>query len=336
MAASDRFSPRVRAALDELAINEAAELLAEARADARARVRSLLSDALVDSILEHTTELLGGQLKAPSPEPSEPELGEPAVYVYGVVDGADALGAGELVGLGGQAVSTVSEGELTAIVSLVPGKDFEESELRAHLSDMEWVETVARAHEGVLDQLCRRTTVIPMRMCSVYRNEAGVREMLKRESGSLADALEQLEGKHEWGVKVFFSRARAGSQVPPADAASDAAQTGATYLHRRAQERDLEEQLGQLIDQAAGEIHEALAAMTADSALNPPQRSEVSGRAGEMVLNAVYLVHDDHKEAFEDEVQKLSATYASLGLELVITGPWPAYNFLPGSIGAAW
>ncbi len=231
----------------------------------------------------------------------------------------------------------VSEGDLAAVVSEVPREEFEESQLRASLSDMTWVETVAREHEVVLDELCQRTTVIPMRMCTVYQSGDRVEEMLVREADGLHNALEHLEGKREWGVQAFFSPARVRPTEDPdvRDESGDGS-TGAAYIRRRQDERELEAQLDQRVEQAAQEIHDGLSAAAFESMINPPQRPEASGRLEEMALNGVYLVEDDDQPLFEASVRDLQARFSSLGLELVITGPWPPYNFLPGSIGAAW
>ena len=67
-----------------------------------------------------------------------------------------------------------------------------------------------------------------------------------------------------------------------------------------------------------------------------PQRPAASGHPGEMILNGVYLVEADALEAFRTEVAELSEAFAPSGIELEMTGPWPAYNFVPGTIGAAW
>jgi gas vesicle protein GvpL/GvpF len=55
-----------------------------------------------------------------------------------------------------------------------------------------------------------------------------------------------------------------------------------------------------------------------------------------MFLNGVYLVADETLDGFHEEVQALQAEFDPHGIELVCTGPWPAYNFVPGTIGAAW
>src|SRR5947209_17539189 len=91
MRAGDESFERLRAALEELAVADAAEVLAEARVEARVRVRSMLSEALSHSMLEQVHEQL-----EPPPTPSPREQPRPRVaerdsagasawYVYGVV-----------------------------------------------------------------------------------------------------------------------------------------------------------------------------------------------------------------------------------------------------------
>jgi hypothetical protein len=105
--------------------------------------------------------------------------------------------------------------------------------------------------------------------------------------------------------------------------------------HRR-RERDRARQLDEQVEAAVTEIHDRLDALSAESTLNPPQRPEVSAHPGEMVLNGAYLVQHETETEFHTETDALQSRFASVGLELVVTGPWPAYNFLPGRIGAAW
>ena len=389
MPRSDDSLERLRAAIDELAAADAADVLAEARTEARARVRATLTDALAGAMLERLHEQLPGtqpdepppaarsrekrpgrrrgqaatapreEQSAPAssapasvPEQSAPDVSAPAPsapapppaesstetawYVYGVVDSGNAPPPADLDDLGVQrSLADVTEGQLTAVVSRVPAEEFAEDELRAHLNDMAWVETVARAHERVLDALCRQTTVIPMRLCTVYKTEGGVREMLRRESDALLETLQNLEGKVEWGVKVFFHR-RSASRRASGEEPSRESASGAEYMHHRRRERDRGRQLDEQIEAAVAEIHERLDSLSEESTLNPPQRPEVSAHPGEMVLNGAYLVQRENESAFHEEATELQSRFEGIGIELAVTGPWPAYNFLPSAIGAAW
>ena len=356
---------RLRGLIDELADREVDSLLAEARAAARARVLAQLTQTFAESIRDRVAARLTGagrpepdSATAPGP-PNDPapaspgsvptpapasarELSEPgalAWYVYGVIAADSAACAEGLPGIeADHPVASVTEGTLTAAVSHVRLEEFGETRLRHHLSDMGWVEATARAHEETLEHLRRRATVIPMRMCSVYRTEGGVREMLRREEQALADGLAHLDGKSEWGVKVFADPglSRPPQRQPGVSDDATSGSTGTAYMERRREERDAAERVAQLIERAAIQIHEQLCAAAADGRASEVQPPAADDRGSELILNGVYLVRDDGQEAFHTRVRELRDTFGPLGLELRETGPWPAYNFVPGTIGAAW
>jgi hypothetical protein len=342
---NDDSLERLRAAIDELAAADAADLLAEARIEARARVRATLTDALAHSMLEQLREQLPAvrqsSVPVPVPAPSRRRetQAEPCWYVYGVVgaDSGAALELGEsLPGVdSARAVTVLREGALAAVTSEVPLEEFEEERLREHLADMAWVEATARAHEAVLERVADQMTVIPMRMCTVYRTADGIRELLEREAEPLQDALDRLDGKSEWGVKVFADLAGATSTTRH-QAAEAGDSPGAAYMERKRTERERLERAIELAETAATQIHERLSVLASDAQVIPLQRPEASGHAGDMVLNGVYLVSDDGAHAFHEEVHALQSELEAGGIELVATGPWPAYNFVPGEIGAAW
>lgn len=344
-AGSDDTLERLRAAIDELAAADAADLLAEARIEARARVRATLTDALAHSMLERLHEQLDEPAPAepPAPERSTPpraavapsmepaEAGaDPAWYVYGVVPAGAELDAAARGADPERPLTILSEGDLAAVASRVSLQEFDEARLREHLADLVWVEATARAHQAVLDRIHAQATVIPMRMCTVYRTEGGIREMLSREAGPLQEAIEQLDGRSEWAVKAFADIAASGGGTQADDA------SGAAYMERLRNEGERRERALATADEAAAQIHDRLSAVVTDARVIPLQRAEVSGHAGEMILNGVYLVAEDDAPALHEHVAALRSEFEEHGIELVLTGPWPAYNFIPATIGAAW
>jgi hypothetical protein len=54
-----------------------------------------------------------------------------------------------------------------------------------------------------------------------------------------------------------------------------------------------------------------------------------------MFLNGVYLVSDAEAPAFRAAVAALADGFDRRGVEIALTGPWPAYNFVKSSIEAA-
>lgn len=262
-------------------------------------------------------------------------------YVYGIAAADNAALVSGLDGIApDHAVVCLAFEGLGAITCRVPMSEFGDEPLRRNLEDIVWVERVARAHERVLDELLQHATVIPLRMCTVYRRLDGVREMIEREAGAIRRLLDELDGKQEWGVKVFLGPQKAApapsQRTGPAGGTGTKVASGTEYLMRRRAERDRGSERERLATEAAPDIHDRLAALACQGRVNALQQRELSGHSGAMILNGVYLVSRDEVDDFHAEVRRLQERYVPLGLELVATGPWPPYNFLPGEAGAGW
>jgi Gas vesicle synthesis protein GvpL/GvpF len=279
-----------------------------------------------------------GERPRPRPQGAREEgLG---YYVYGVVSAQEADLPADLAGVDPRhPVALLEHHDLAAIVSRVSLDEFGEEQLHENLNDVEWLEDKARAHEEVLDAALSRMTVVPMRLCTIYRSEEQVHEMLGRERPLLGDALRRLDGKTEWGVKLVAepdALQRAAAQAG-ADAASEtgADSEGTAYMDRKRREARAREEQDRIAEEWAAEVHERLADAAAEALLNPIQRPEVSGYAGEMLLNGVYLVTDSEVEGFRRLVEELADAYRERGALVDLTGPWPPYNFVKSSIEAA-
>jgi hypothetical protein len=177
-----------------------------------------------------------------------------------------------------------------------------------------------------------------MRLCTIYRSEAQMREMLDREQEVFAEALHRLEGKTEWGVKLIAEPGavdRAAADSGTHDDDSSAATPGVAYLREKGRQNRARERGTELAEQWAGDAHELLAAQASEALRNPLQNPELSGETGEMLLNGVYLVDDSEIDAFRDVVDEVDRRYRDLGASAELTGPWPPYNFVKSSIEAA-
>lgn len=356
--ATEKQLEQLRAAVEGLAAEDAAELIADARREARGRARELLADVMAEAMLERAQAQLGAkaapraaparEAEAPAreaeasrereapPSPARPKnriIADFGLYIYCVVPAGIEL-PNDLTGIEATQPLTMIEHEnVAAVVSKVSLGEFEEQRLRAHLADLDWVERTARAHELALETIGRIATLIPMRMCSVYRDEHGVREMLEREATGLEGGLAHLKEKAEWGVKIFAGDPQPDDELRP-DAGGQPDPTGTDYMRQRQADRDARHKASEQLTEAAAAVHERLSEHAVDALSTPLQRPELTGHDGEMLHNGVYLVQDQAIEDFLAVVHSLQDEYRDLEFEL--TGPWPAYNFVPGTIGATW
>jgi hypothetical protein len=361
----DDVLDQLRVALDELAAEETAALVEEARIEARARVRALLAEALAERMLARAESALAGE--APPARPADPRREpprsrdtrrtEPPVrtsppareadraerepasngafgwYVYGIVD--ERFEAPPMHGVDDEhALEVVPAAGLGALTSRVPLAVFGEPALQEQIEDLAWLEHHARRHEQILESVReQRATVVPMRLFTIYESTDSLRRTLERERVFLAAALGRLAGRTEWGVKLFAGTV-AEDTGGDADPQEDEAGPGESYLRRRRAADQRTEELSRELHERADQAHLRLAGAAVEARVNPLQPPELSEHEGTMVLNGVYLVDNNAVEAFSAEVTRLQDEYAGEGIDVLLTGPWPPYNFVNSSKAA--
>jgi hypothetical protein len=219
------------------------------------------------------------------------------IYVYAILEElvADRV---EARGIDEQPVCFERVGDLTAACTrhdAVPIRPTAQNVLR---------------HERAVEQLMRGGTLLPARFGTTFDSDDVLHDVLSRHQAELIDALEQVRGCDELGVRILRpAQANRPDEGPPPH-------SGREYLLRRAaQERDDSEFL-----ERAEAIHERLASLAKASnhrVLNTPSS----------LLSGAYLVARDRIHPFRELVNHLSTRHDDL--RLLCTGPWPAYNFAP-------
>jgi Gas vesicle synthesis protein GvpL/GvpF len=319
--------------LQQWLADRAPEVLARAEAEAVA----LLRDHLVRAALAGPSRPVRREeapASAPAASASPAASGDGVLlWAYCVVDAGAPMSLDGLHGVHGEApVEVVAAGELAVLVSRVPRADFAAEPLREHLNDLPWLERVARAHERVLDAALRATTVVPLRLCTIYESDERVRAMLADDHEALAEALTFLANRQEWGAKVLLDRERLlVSDGPDLSGRTE----GGAYLERRRLDRQARERAEEQAAEIAQVAHARLRHGTVDAVTRPPQNRDLSGHEGEMVVNAAYLVEADDIGALRERAASIERDFAHLGARVELTGPWPPYNFLPRHGAAA-
>lgn len=326
-------------------------MIERARSRALARADQLIEDALVAELVQAASrQTSDGEVPSdgepvsdaretvtdvptpPADLPRAPE-DETAWWTYCVMWARDAVEAARgLEGVEpGSAVEAVFEGEFAALVSPVPLTDYGDERLREHLEDLEWVERTARRHEAVLEAALLERTVVPLRLCTLYQDQEGVRRLLRTHQAALREGLVRVEGCVEWGVKVFADTRFASDEVLVEPDGSES--RGASYLRRRQRERALAEKAAEVRARCVEVVQQGIAAISRASAVNAPQRPEVHGRELAMLLNSAHLVQRDRRGDLEEVVIQLQEEWGPLGFTIELTGPWPPYNFVSGTAG---
>jgi hypothetical protein len=261
---------------------------------------------------------------------TEPGL---ACYVYCVVPGGQRPSLEGLAGVDPAfGLEVVTHAGLNAVVSQVRLEEFGAEALKRNLENLEWLERTALAHDAVIARALACDAVVPLRLCTIYSDEAHVRGMLEREREYFLEGLERLHGHAEWSVKVLADprtlEAEAGGRGQVLEEAAEGETRGHEFFTRKKREQSLREETRAKVEAAAEETHSRLQQQAVASVLLRPQHPDVSRRSGQMVLNGAYLVERSRAAEFEAVTRELAERHRAISLELEVSGPWAPYNFV--------
>lgn len=245
--------------------------------------------------------------------------GAEVIYTYCITEGkpipaADGLHPSRLV-------YSLSYEDLAAVVSRVPEEEFGDESLPARLADAHWLEHEARAHERVIEKMMESRTVLPMRLCTIFRTGAKVRDLLRARQHEFRRALARLRGKEEWEVRLYLVPSGAGSKP-----AETIASSGKEYLLKKRVETLRAQEESCRIAREAQESFETLAGCVAEVQLKPPPPQNLSAGV-QLVWDAVCLVPKSDSQALRQRLDGLGNQLAGNGWRLQLIGPWPPYHF---------
>ena len=213
------------------------------------------------------------------------------IYLYAIAE--ELTGLPDLRGLDGAPLGRRRVEGLDLVVSEHDGSEVAASE------------EAVLAHARVVEALVARSeALLPARFGRGFRDEATLREAIEGRAASLRDALAQVRGCVEVGVRVLAAEPTS----PPA------AESGRAYMEARLARTEESERL-------ARELHEPLAALARAT-------TRTVGATPRLLLSGAYLVEPGALDAFRRRVSELEAAHAEL--TFVTTGPWPPYSFAPG------
>lgn len=135
-------------------------------------------------------------------------------YVYAVTRPFDGPLAEELRGVAATRPYVLHHDDLVAVVSAVPADDFNEIPLRAHLEELDWLTETAHAHQAVVAALTSLSCPLPLRLATVCRDDDGVRRLLDSDHDRFVRTLDRLDGRVEWGVKVYAETPEPSKRPP--------------------------------------------------------------------------------------------------------------------------
>ena len=167
------------------------------------------------------------------------------------------------------------------------------------------------AYEGVVEAIHARQAVIPLRYGCVLENESAVLRFLEGHRQEYEAQLARFLGMTEMGIRVLWPE-RAG--VPPEFPPTPGGRYLASLRNRYPSAGTLGGEERQLADRIAGLL----------SGCSTEQRREVAYSSQRRLLSLYFLTSQTGVERFRSKARSISPPS---GAKVLVSGPWPPYNF---------
>ncbi len=223
---------------------------------------------------------------------------------------------------------------LYAVVSKVLGCEFSEENLKKNLCDIEWVKLKASIHEKIIEGVMRNSCVVPFKFATLFNTKDNLKACMKEHEEELKENLNNLEGKEEWGVKIYCDAEKLEESLVQEDEEIlkihkeiSSSTPGKAFFLKKKEEELLNIAVNKRINEYGQDSFARLREQSLQTRFNKLLPKEVTERKDDMVLNSAFLVEKEKVSAFMSTVGVLKAQHEFSGLFFDCTGPWPPYNF---------
>lgn len=178
------------------------------------------------------------------------------------------------------------------------------------------------------------TPVIPLRFCTIYRNQETLFKTIIPHKKKIMDFLGYAADKAEWSVKIFcdkraFMDSHGKKEGQSVKTEQMPLLPGEGYLLAKKMKRANEETFMIDIQKALKNIHCILSANIDRYQFLRCTDKKIHGRPLDMVMNIAFFVEWHKFTFFKETVAEVMEKYKSEGLVFEMSGPWPPYNFCP-------
>jgi len=190
----------------------------------------------------------------------------------------------------------VAGGALAAVA-----RPIEESSVAPSVSSLlAFAKTVEKIHAG--------QTVIPLRYGCTVESKAAISGLLRKRRREYGAMFERLDGMAEMGIRVLCPDGEGRPEFTSASPMS----AGSAYL------AGLRNRLAPQENQLAGWIGDQLSSCFSE------QRRDSAKAAQGRLLSLYFLTPKTDVQRFQDKARQIAAPD---GAKLLLSGPWPPYNF---------
>ncbi|WP_257347625.1 GvpL/GvpF family gas vesicle protein [Pseudalkalibacillus decolorationis] len=263
---------------------------------------------------------------------------ENLIYLYGLLPTEEVTDKPlpSVKGFDGKgSIYTVSMNKITAVVSDLNPADYSEELIKDKIgNDTEWLQEKAFHHHEMLTALYKKFTIIPLKFCTIYKNEESMRSTIQSSKEKVEDSFKLLKGNEEWNLKIYCDDNTLKKQVSENNPTIEAKKKEISELPRGRQffenkkiDQLIETELENEKNRVCERVHEKLKEYSLHAAIKKNWSKDVTGLKENMAWNSVFLIPVAQVERFLEEVYQVEEELGESGWRFEASGPWPAYHF---------
>jgi len=175
-------------------------------------------------------------------------------------------------------------------------------------------------HARVVSECFRNTTVLPFRFGTVFDTDEALRRAVRSNRKAFMASVSRLRGKAEMHIKLLVKDGTLHSANIDDPLPTTA---GSEYLCRLREKAARQRERQTKARALSVQVHK----------LFHPLEEEISCRkvtSGGILIDIAHLIDDKTVEKYQNRYS--SATRQLKNVEVLMSGPWPPYHFLPGKL----
>jgi len=178
-------------------------------------------------------------------------------------------------------------------------------------------------HARVVSECFRNTTVLPFRFGTVFDNDEALRRAVRANRKAFVATVLRLRGKAEMHLKLLVKDGSLREALTDVELPSTA---GGEYLTKLREKASKQRERQTRARALSVQVHK----------LFSPLEQDVSCKkvdSGGMLIDIAHLIDDKAVEKYQSRYSLAARQLKDC--ELLISGPWPPYHFMPGKLRSA-
>lgn len=178
-------------------------------------------------------------------------------------------------------------------------------------------------HARVVSECFRNTTVLPFRFGTVFENDEALRRSVRSNRKAFMASVSRLRGKAEMHLKLLVKDGSLREAMTDVELPTTA---GGEYL-RKLREKAVRQRERQTKARALSvQVHKLFNPLEEDVCCKKVD-------SGGMLIDIAHLIDGNSVEKYQNRYN--TAARQLKDCELVISGPWPPYHFMPSKLRTA-